>query len=51
MHNEKGGEHMAIDLPYKLKEARESLGLSIVEAAQNLGFQSYQTLSKIESGD
>ena len=42
---------MAIDLPHKLKEARESLGLSIVEAAQNLGFQSYQTLSKIESGE
>lgn len=38
-------------LAYRLKTARERVGLSISEAAKRLGFQSYQTLSKIESGE
>jgi len=35
----------------RLKEARELTGLSLIEAAERLGFASYQTLSKIESGE
>lgn len=40
-----------IGLPTRLKGARELLGLTIKEAAQKLGFQSYQTLIKIEAGE
>lgn len=39
-----------IDLARRLKESRESIGLSLAEAAKRLGFPSYQTLSKIEQG-
>jgi Zn-dependent peptidase ImmA (M78 family)/transcriptional regulator with XRE-family HTH domain len=38
-------------LPDRLKAAREKLGLTIVEAAKRMQFPSYQTLSKIESGE
>jgi Zn-dependent peptidase ImmA (M78 family)/transcriptional regulator with XRE-family HTH domain len=38
-------------LANRLKTARERIGLSIGEAANRLGFQNYQTLSKIESGE
>lgn len=40
-----------ISLHIRLKEAREALGLTLTEAASKLGFPSYQTLMKIESGD
>lgn len=35
----------------RLKAARESLGLTLVEAAKRLGFPSYQTLKNIEDGE
>lgn len=38
-------------LSVRLKSARESIGLTIIEAAARLGFASYQTLSKIEAGE
>ena len=39
------------ELGGRLKTARESLGLTLTEAAQKLGFQNYQTLKSIESGE
>lgn len=41
---------MSEDLTRRLKKARENVGLTLKEAASRLGFPSYQTLSKIESG-
>ncbi len=38
-------------LPERLKSARESIGLTIIDAAAKLGFANYQTLSKIEAGE
>lgn len=40
-----------IKLANRLKRARESLGLSLSEAANRLGFANYQTLSSIEAGE
>lgn len=40
-----------MNLPRKLRELRESVGLSIGEAARKLNFPSYQTLTKIEEGE
>lgn len=40
-----------LELAERLKSAREAAGLSLVEAANRLGFASYQTLSNIEKGD
>ncbi|ODS32999.1 MAG: helix-turn-helix protein [Candidatus Scalindua rubra] len=37
-------------IAYQLKVARESLGLTLIEAAKRLGFPNYQTLMKIEEG-
>jgi Zn-dependent peptidase ImmA (M78 family)/DNA-binding XRE family transcriptional regulator len=37
------------ELAFRLKTAREATGLSLSEAAQRLGFPSYQTLSNIEN--
>ena len=34
----------------RLREARESLGLTLKEAAKKMGFSNYQTLSNVESG-
>ncbi|HAM49930.1 MAG TPA: hypothetical protein DCP92_04265, partial [Nitrospiraceae bacterium] len=42
---------MSIELGSKLKAARESMGLTLPEAARRLGFTNYQTLSSIESGE
>jgi len=39
------------ELASRLRAARESLGLTIIEAAKRLGFPSYQTLTKIEEGE
>jgi len=38
-------------LAARLKSAREKVGLSLTEASSRLGFQNYQTLSKIEAGE
>ena len=38
------------ELAFRLKTAREAVGLSLNEAAKRLGFPSYQTLSTIENG-
>ncbi len=38
-------------LAQRLKSIRESLGIKVTEAAEKLGFSSYQILSNIESGD
>jgi len=40
-----------LELANRLKRARESLGLSLSEAANRLGFANYQTLSSIEAGE
>ncbi len=40
-----------LTLAHRLKQLRESLGLKINEAADRLGFGSYQTLSNIENGE
>lgn len=37
-------------LAERLKEARESVGLTIRKAAEKIGFSNYQTLSSIEAG-
>jgi Zn-dependent peptidase ImmA (M78 family) len=37
-------------LAHRLKKMRESLGLKLIEAAERLGFSSYQILSNIEEG-
>jgi Zn-dependent peptidase ImmA (M78 family)/DNA-binding XRE family transcriptional regulator len=42
---------MADALHQRLCEARKSAGFSIAEAAQQLGFKNYQTLSSIEKGN
>ena len=39
------------DLADRLKKARESVGLTLGEAATRLGFANYQTLSNIEKGE
>jgi Zn-dependent peptidase ImmA (M78 family)/transcriptional regulator with XRE-family HTH domain len=39
------------ELGKKLRKAREQLGINITDAATRLGYPSYQTLSKIESGE
>lgn len=39
-----------LSLATRLKELRESLGLKLTEAAEKLGFSSYQILSNIEEG-
>jgi len=39
-----------MNLPRKLRELRESVGLSVGEAARKLNFSSYQTLTNIEEG-
>lgn len=39
------------ELGKKLKKTREELGINITDAATRLGYPSYQTLSKIESGE
>jgi Zn-dependent peptidase ImmA (M78 family)/DNA-binding XRE family transcriptional regulator len=39
------------ELASRLKGARESLGLTLVEAARRLGFQNYQTLMSIENSE
>jgi len=41
----------AKEIGERLRSARESAGLTVVEAAKRLGFPSYQTLSKIEAGE
>ena len=38
------------ELAFRLKAARETVGLSLVEAAKRLGYPNYQTLSNIENG-
>lgn len=38
-------------LAQRLKNLRESLGIKVTEAAEKMGFASYQILSNIESGD
>ena len=38
------------ELAFRLKAAREAIGLSLSDAAKRLGFPSYQTLSNIENG-
>jgi Zn-dependent peptidase ImmA (M78 family)/transcriptional regulator with XRE-family HTH domain len=40
-----------MEVAKRLKNARESLGLSVPEAARRAGFPSYQTLAKIEKGE
>ena len=40
-----------VSLHDRLREAREAIGLTLMEAASKLGFPSYQTLMKIESGE
>ena len=42
---------MKSELAARLKAARESLGFTLTEAAQMLGFQNYQTLKSIEDGE
>jgi Zn-dependent peptidase ImmA (M78 family)/transcriptional regulator with XRE-family HTH domain len=39
------------ELASRLRQARESLGLSLIEAAKRLGFPNYQTLRNIETGE
>jgi Zn-dependent peptidase ImmA (M78 family)/transcriptional regulator with XRE-family HTH domain len=39
------------ELGSKLRQARERVGLTLKDASLRLGFSSYQTLSKIESGE
>lgn len=39
------------ELASRLKAARESLGLTLVDAAKKLGFQHYQTLKSIENSE
>lgn len=38
------------ELAFRLKAARETVGLSLSDAAQRLGYPNYQTLSNIENG-
>jgi Zn-dependent peptidase ImmA (M78 family)/transcriptional regulator with XRE-family HTH domain len=38
------------ELAFRLKATRETVGLSLVEAAKRLGYSNYQTLSNIENG-
>ena len=38
------------NFPRRLRELRESLGLSVGDAAEKLNFSSYQTLTNIEEG-
>ncbi|MEW6374208.1 MAG: ImmA/IrrE family metallo-endopeptidase [Thermodesulfobacteriota bacterium] len=39
------------ELAFRLKAARESLGINLMEASRRLGFPHYQTLSNIEAGE
>ena len=39
------------ELAFRLKSARESAGLPLIEAAKRLGYASYQTLSNIEGAE
>ena len=38
------------ELAFRLKAARESIGLLLIDAAKRLGYPNYQTLSNIENG-
>jgi len=38
------------ELAFRLKAAREAIGLSLIDAAKRLGYPNYQTLSNIENG-
>jgi XRE family transcriptional regulator, fatty acid utilization regulator len=44
------GKEWQKTLPEKVKVARETAGFSLIEAANRLGFNNYQTLSKLEKG-
>ncbi len=39
------------ELASRLKSARESAGLPLIEAAKRLGYANYQTLSSIENAE